>query len=673
MGNNYSSALRELGLDALIALRAGEDKDRLLTEYIPKAIFYSRDDNSHDRSIAELIVGNSLDDKEGWLPDVIQFLRLYRVKEGLTSLAGKEVRAKDIIDIRERLIADLFSNGKHSPEIRRYRLSNGPRIAIRQSELMEKLDLALNYLNHNPESVTDAFLNGIRFYAEFINLHPFEDANGRTGRMFYNWNAIRNGIRPIHVSRETKEAHLEFMHPYFLTNGNMGSAIALTLFLSFGKEHLEELAKLVNSSRGSTSAYTLDLKCNLSLLLQKGNRVQGPAREQLAKDIQYIYEVGSAAKDKNLVTSSLWLLSYASMDNPEILKKSYIDGSTEVRTMAVFAMSKINYAKYGSMIRSKLLDSGEKPEVRSQAVVQCGYNGDLDPRTAMEVFESASDETLLISLGKFYTYTKRLSGDPKALELPNKLMASNNEELRLRGYQALIVHGSDNEILEVLRRELASLSEVIKKEIVVELRRTGKFASPEIAEEISKTAISDPGVRRPLLGELVLSNDNCASYVNFLDKILESNDYSEGERAHAIYALYKTTGAYYVNENHIKPGHVNTQSKLERIATMSVMVRLYADPARTYVDERFKELINSMRYKERVVFALEAQRILRDQPNAANVVRLRQDGEGLPTLDSLKQTYEGLGRASVFKEILRVLDDPSAVVVGRRKGTVRNP
>ena len=49
------------------------------------------------------------------------------------------------------------------------------------------------------------------YHIEFERLHPFEDGNGRTGRLFVNYELIRNNIPPVVINLEDKEEYCEFL------------------------------------------------------------------------------------------------------------------------------------------------------------------------------------------------------------------------------------------------------------------------------------------------------------------------------------------------------------------------------------------------------------------------------------------------------------------------------
>lgn len=56
----------------------------------------------------------------------------------------------------------------------------------------------------------DPFKKEAMFHIEFILIHPFEDGNGRTGRLIMNYNLLQQGIAPVIITTDL----LEYYHEY---------------------------------------------------------------------------------------------------------------------------------------------------------------------------------------------------------------------------------------------------------------------------------------------------------------------------------------------------------------------------------------------------------------------------------------------------------------------------
>lgn len=76
----------------------------------------------------------------------------------------------------------------------------------------EKIPNLMNYYiynyNHNEE---DIFVKIAKYHIEFEKIHPFEDGNGRTGRLLLNYELIKNNLPPIVISKEERIKYFELL------------------------------------------------------------------------------------------------------------------------------------------------------------------------------------------------------------------------------------------------------------------------------------------------------------------------------------------------------------------------------------------------------------------------------------------------------------------------------
>ena len=64
-----------------------------------------------------------------------------------------------------------------------------------------------NY-NHDEE---DIFTKIARYHIEFEKIHPFEDGNGRTGRLLINYELLKNDLIPVVIAKEDRVKYFEFL------------------------------------------------------------------------------------------------------------------------------------------------------------------------------------------------------------------------------------------------------------------------------------------------------------------------------------------------------------------------------------------------------------------------------------------------------------------------------
>ena len=89
-----------------------------------------------------------------------------------------------------------------------------------------------NY-NHDEE---DIFTKIARYHIEFEKIHPFEDGNGRTGRLLLNYELLKNNIPPVVISKEERVKYFEFLR----NNDSTGLAEWLRSLSTEEKERMEK-------------------------------------------------------------------------------------------------------------------------------------------------------------------------------------------------------------------------------------------------------------------------------------------------------------------------------------------------------------------------------------------------------------------------------------------------
>lgn len=83
----------------------------------------------------------------------------------------------------------------------------------------EKINNLMNYFvyNYNNDK-QDIFTKIAKYHIEFESIHPFEDGNGRTGRLLINYELLKNNLPPVVISKNDRVKYFEFLRNNDITN-----------------------------------------------------------------------------------------------------------------------------------------------------------------------------------------------------------------------------------------------------------------------------------------------------------------------------------------------------------------------------------------------------------------------------------------------------------------------
>lgn len=130
---------------------------------------------------------------------------------------------KENTDINEKLIKTI--NETINKDIKDTKGYRKVQVFIRGSEHIppepEKIPNLMNYYVYNYNNSQEEIFEKIaKYHIELEKIHPFEDGNGRTGRLLLNYELLKNNLAPIVIAKEDRVKYFEYLR----NNDNVGLA-----------------------------------------------------------------------------------------------------------------------------------------------------------------------------------------------------------------------------------------------------------------------------------------------------------------------------------------------------------------------------------------------------------------------------------------------------------------
>ena len=537
MEHDYTDALERMVQEGTLLSRSYYASFGL--EHAVKSVFYSKDNaNPNELGIHDFISSDLYVDKEGKFQDYLLMLNSKNAREVIVkALERGKLTQEDIIEFRKTLLDDVY--GKHYDDIRRFSVKVGMFVTVPLDRNDSQLDRIAAILDRPADTKAKAFINAVEFFSELIDLHPFEDENGRSTRSITNAYLMSHGLNPLLMNKKDQERFGEVLDIYHFT-GYYGNFLAYALLLQLKEADRQELSGKLAKMDARTDE-EVEIRDMLQIYLGKFDV------KAIAADAERLYKKGLEGD----VCKALCGLRLVEKSGAKswITQDALNSGNHNLRIGAVHALRHYETEEVVNKIRD-LAKNDENFLVRMLAVGILEKKGKLDAEYAEELIAKETNGRVLSALGKSLTSIEKSETYTKSAEM---LIASGIKELVLRGYQVMIAHGGEDRLWRMLNESLHKVPAEIVRLMVIELDATKKINMPKVAGVLSEAAENNEYLRRILLGELSKSDSVSTGYFGMLDRIIRSNSSAPGmkaERAYATFIIGREMGYSYLESEY---------------------------------------------------------------------------------------------------------------------------
>ncbi|MDE1851843.1 MAG: Fic family protein [Candidatus Micrarchaeota archaeon] len=558
----YSRAIEELGLVPHLRLKAEDEREGLaaITDAVLRSVFYSRPD-SHRHTARSMLTNGHIDDKDSMFQDYIQMLNIGNLAGFMDGFYNGEVGAQSLMEIRRRELDGAV--GMYSwMDLRAWRVKVGREgifMSPPETEVMNNLERVAGMLNRKVKNEAEAVANIASFFLEFIKLHPFDEGNGRSGRIITNTYLLKHGLKQSLVTKEPLDNDTNLKATdLFSFSGYKGAYIAWMLTSMIGGEKMGKVVEELKNVK-TDNPFTISLRDSILVNLGVADK------DELAKNVEMLYNKGKKS-NVNLVHAALWIAWRAGIDSP-IIEDAARSGNQKVRATAMHVMESVNFERYKEMVRN-LAHNGAVAD-RIAAIGILGRQGVVDEGLMQKVFDRNPDFGVNCAIG---VYLRRIDSSD-SIGILRSLMGHHNKNLRVRGYHAAVAYGSEEDLRDILESRIHGESPEIVKAIVEETSRTDRInSSPAAVESLSRYMLDDAYIRGIVLGELSGKQSINSRYVEPLDTIIRAEGFSDTDRAFAMYLVGRETGFEKLVRDYGK-GFSGANSTLENMALAMVYIK----------------------------------------------------------------------------------------------------
>jgi len=177
--------------------------------------------------------------------DIIETVNHFRCFDYMIDIAKKTLTEniiKEFHKILKQGSIDLFKNWFKIGDYKQKPNFAGDIETVAPSKVEENMKILLeNYIKKEPESIN----NIIDFHYNFEKIHPFQDGNGRVGRLIMFKECLKNDIMPFVIENEYKQFYYMGLKEY------PKSTLRLNDTCLFGQDKYTEAVNYFNGKGGN--------------------------------------------------------------------------------------------------------------------------------------------------------------------------------------------------------------------------------------------------------------------------------------------------------------------------------------------------------------------------------------------------------------------------------------
>ncbi len=262
--------------------RIKKGKDSLLTlldeAELPEAVYNSNaiENSTLTLKETERILLEQEVDRDVSVREVFEAKNLARVSEYIRTKALESEISKDtMLLLHQMLIGGINDSiaGRFRREGEYVRI--GTHVAPAPEHLERMLEsLLTDYANDHESYDLDAIA---RFHLEFEHIHPFNDGNGRIGRVLINWQLLRHGFPSIIIRDKEKQVYYRAFGEYRDSQKKRSNQMERVLTLTLMESLHKRLAYLHGGEIVTLAAYAKQKDASLPALTNAARRQTIPA------------------------------------------------------------------------------------------------------------------------------------------------------------------------------------------------------------------------------------------------------------------------------------------------------------------------------------------------------------------------------------------------------------